>query len=116
MSLAKLSQLILILNLSFIQTVKATSNGPSPSSKSKLNTQIYESEKEEESFTAVVKAVREVQGETEVFFEGKQGFFALASEKNQALLVKSQQKKFPVKVQVNSSSRQILSVESASEN
>lgn len=79
--------------------------------KSQLNTQIYEHESEESSFEAVVKIIRNIQGDTEVFFEGKQGFYTLSSENLQALLVESQKKKAPVRVTINSSSRQILKVE-----
>jgi hypothetical protein len=83
---------------------------PAPA-KSQFNTQVYEKEQSSESFSAVVKVVREVQGETEVFFEGKQGFYTLANPSMQERLVKSQKNQRPVTVQVDSTSRQITSVE-----
>jgi hypothetical protein len=79
--------------------------------KSKLNTQIYEQTSEESSFSGIVKVIREIQGESEVFFEGKQGFFGVAPGVSQELLVKSQKKHVPVSVRVNTTSRQILSVQ-----
>ena len=79
--------------------------------KSKFNAQIYEQEKETESFSAVVKVVREVQGETEVFFEGRQGFYGLSSDAQQDAIVKSQTKKRPIHVEVDRNSRRILKVE-----
>jgi hypothetical protein len=83
--------------------------------KSQYNNQVYEkSSDEEQSFTAIVKVVREVQGETEVFFEGKQGFYTLGSG-SQSLLNTSQKKKIPVSVSINPQNRQILKVELSAE-
>lgn len=95
-------------------TLGLAAEGGAPKAKSKLNTQIYEPDsKEDASFQALVKVVREVQGDTEVFFEGRKGFYVLRSEKFQNLLVKSQQKKKPVSVTVNESTREILNVQPA---
>lgn len=88
----------------------AAETKPQPQ-KSKLNTQIYEQSSEETSFSAVVKVVREVQGENDVFFEGQKGFFTIGPGASQELLIKSQSKRIPVKVFVNMSNRQILRVE-----
>jgi hypothetical protein len=85
--------------------------GKAAPAKSQFNTQVYEKEQSSESFSAVVKVVREVQGETEVFFEGKQGFYTLGNSSLQERLVKSQKNQKPVNVQVDSMSRQITAVE-----
>ena len=81
--------------------------------KSQLNTQVFEKESDSESFTAVVKVVREIQGEIQVFFEGRQGYYTLANEGLQEKLARSQTKRQPVQVEVQISSRQILRVETA---
>ncbi len=87
---------------------------------SQFNTQVHEKQASESSFTAVVKLLREVQGDSQVFFEGKSGTFTLDSSSPkfgsmQTLLVTSQKKKVPVSVTFNSDSLQILSVERAEE-
>lgn len=81
--------------------------------KSQFNSQVYEQSAETESFSAIVKVVREVQGETEIFFEGKQGFYTLASDAMQAKMVKSQQKQKPVQVEIDTNARKILKAEFA---
>ncbi len=82
---------------------------------SQFNTQVHEKEASESSFTAVVKILREVQGDSQVFFEGKSGTFTLDSGSPQfgsmqTLLVTSQKKKIPVSVTFNSDTLQILTV------
>jgi len=76
--------------------------------KSQFNSQVYEQTDSVETFSAVVKVVRQVQGETEVFFEGRQGFYVLGNESAQERLIKSQQKKKPVRVEIETGSRKIL--------
>ena len=98
---------------------------PSPAtatkaSKTGLNTQIYEKEDAGIGFDGVVKIIREVQGETQVFFEDKQGYFALnMSNPNagawQNLLTQSQKKRSKVNVLLDLQSRQILKVQSPTE-
>lgn len=78
---------------------------------SQLNTNIYEKESNLEVFSAVVNVVREVQGEFQVFFQGRQGFYSLKDEAQQHKLVKSIEQKKAVSVEVDTDSRQILSVE-----
>jgi hypothetical protein len=84
---------------------------PAGKPKSQFNSQIYEQENNTESFTGIVKIVREVDGETQVFFEGKQGFYSLASDSMQSKLVTSQTKKRPINVEVDKDSRRILKAE-----
>ncbi len=79
--------------------------------KSQFNTQVYEQEQSSKSFSAVVKVLREVQGETQVFFEGQQGFFSLGNDSLQEKLVKSQKEKKAVSVEVDMAARRILKVE-----
>ncbi len=93
-----------------LNAADAPKTKPAPA-KSQFNTQIYEDDSTTESFTAVVKVIREVQGETEVFFEGKQGFYQLGSASQQEKLVKSQKGSKPVHVTVESGSRKITAVE-----
>ena len=86
-----------------------------PPKKSQFNSQIYENDKSESSFSARVKIVREVQGDTQVFFEGVKGFYVLTMSSSNAgswqnLLTASQTKKFKVQVSVDPDSRQILNV------
>jgi hypothetical protein len=81
---------------------------------SQFNTQVHVQESSESSFVAVVKIVREIQGETQVFFEGKSGFYTLSSNSPsfgsiQSLLVESQKKKFAVSVKVNDDTKTLLS-------
>lgn len=78
---------------------------------SQLNTNIYEKESTLEVFSAVANVVREVQGEFQVFFQGRQGFYSLKDEAQQHKLVKSIEQKKAVSVEVDKDSRQILSVE-----
>lgn len=79
--------------------------------KSQFNANVYEQSDGVQSFSAVVKVVREVQGETEVFFEGRQGFYTLENSSLQERLIKSQQKARPVSVQVEPTARKIISAE-----
>lgn len=93
-----------------------TGTKPNPKPKSsQFNSQIYEKEKSESTFTAQVKIVREIQGDTQVFFLGVQGFYVLNLSASSAgswqnLLIASQTKKFPVQVTVDTESRLILNV------
>ncbi len=90
----------------------ATAKPAAPTkAKSQFNSQVYEQSDSTESFSAVVKVVREVQGETEVFFQGHQGYYVLGNPSLQERLVKSQQKSRPVSVQVDVNARKILNVE-----
>lgn len=103
--------------LMVLQTFAAnTPKASAPSSHSKLNAQIYEKENEETSFEAKVKVIRDIQGETEVFFEKVSGYYVLSKTDLQELLVQSQKKHQLVRVQVNTSTRQILKVEMANQN
>lgn len=82
--------------------------------KSKFNTQIYEQESDNKTFTDTVKTVREAAGQTQVFFNSQSGVFyldtGLDSGRAQNSLATSQKKKTPVSVTVDMSSRQILKV------
>ena len=113
--------LVCLLGICFSAALAAAepSKPPAPTNpppkKSQFNSQIYEKDKTEASFSASVKVVREVQGETQVFFEGVNGFYSLnmsspSAGSWQSLLVSSQSKKFHVQVTVDPESRQILSV------
>mgnify|MGYP007016098598 CR=1 FL=1 len=84
--------------------------GEPPAKKSQFNTQVYEQDSSATAFSAIVKVVREVHGETEVFFEGKQGFYTLQNPSLQERLMKSQRKKKSVSVEVDNA-RVILKVE-----
>ncbi len=102
--------------------VKPTSAVTAPvAKKSQFNSQIYENAPDEvQSFTAVVKIVREIQGDTQVFFEGKQGFYTVSSGSessgSESLLVTSQKKHIPVAVTVRVKSRQVIKVDLALDN
>ncbi|MEK6773250.1 MAG: hypothetical protein AABY64_04870 [Bdellovibrionota bacterium] len=62
--------LILILAGTFISSL--TLAQPSKAkSKPKLNTQVFETDTDDQSFSAKVKIVRDINSETEVFFEDK---------------------------------------------
>ncbi len=110
--------LLLVALFSSLIVQKSPGEGlknPKPgAAKSQFNSQIYEKESDEHSFTAPVKVVREVQGDTEVFFEGQSGFF-IAKSSIQSLLVNSQKKHIPLSVTVNKLSRQILKLEVSTE-
>lgn len=75
-------------------TVLATSHSAfSQSKKSKTSTQVYEKESTEESFTAKVSVVREIQEETEVFFEGpKKGPYVLPDGPSHGLFMERLEK------------------------
>lgn len=69
--------------------------GTSPAQKNKLNTNLYEKSESENSLSGKVKAIREIQEETEVFLEtkGHSGPYVLPQGiKNRAKLLKSLQK------------------------
>ncbi len=104
-------------------SVLAESSGkPStpPKAKGKLNAQVFEKEDSTASFTAKPKVIREIQGETQVLFEGQQGFFILNMSSPSAgswqnLLNASQTKKFKVNISYDPDSRQILGVSRSDE-
>lgn len=82
-------------------------------SKSQFNTNIYQKESTQESFSAIVKVVREIQGDIQVFFEGQKGVFSIDGNHSKAgsfqeLLTKSQKLKQPLQVVYDTESRQIL--------
>lgn len=52
-------------------SVSAFAQGPKKNTKSKLNTQIFEAESDQLSFSGKVRIVRDIATETEVFFEDK---------------------------------------------
>jgi hypothetical protein len=79
--------------------------------KSQFNTQIYEQDSTTQGFTAVVKIVREIQGDSQVFFEGRQGFYVLGDDSQQTQLVDSQKQHTPVQVEIDVNSRKILKVD-----
>lgn len=88
--------------------------GPAKS-KSKLNTNIYEQEKTEKTFSASVKMVREASGGWEIMFDGQAGIFNLAenNEAHLSALVESQKSKKAVSVKVNTETNTILSARGA---
>jgi hypothetical protein len=96
---------------SAVSATGATKTTAPTKANSQFNSQVYEQNDNTENFTAIVKVVREVQGETEVFFQGRQGYYVLGNPSLQERLVKSQQKTKPVSVQIDSSARNILNVE-----
>jgi len=103
---------ILILLMSFSSFATGPSKPAAPAKpKSQFNSQVYEQTDSVEAFSAVVKVMREVQGEIEVFFEGKQGFYVLGDVSLQERLTKSQAKKIPLRIEVETSSRKILKAE-----
>ena len=100
---------------SSLQAPKQTATPASPAKKSQFNSQVYEKASDDaQSFTAVVKIVREIDGDIQVFFEGKQGFYTVLSG-SEALLVTSQKKHIPVAVTVTVQSRQVIKVDLAPE-
>ncbi len=93
---------------------------PAEKPKSQFNANIFEKESTESTIATTVKLVREVQGETQVFLEGQQGFFSLASNNPNAgayqnLLIDSQKKRTQVSVTLDPLNRQILKVTHAGE-
>ena len=105
------SALVLMIFLSLqVRAAETPQKAPEKKSKSQFNTQIYEQTSEEGSLSGVVKVVREIQGETEVIFEGQSGFYSVAPGVSGELLLKSQKTKTPVTVKINKTSRQILKI------
>lgn len=109
-----------LMMTSMASAESAGSGSKAPGKKSNLNAQIFEKESSESSFTSQTKVIREVQGETQVFFVDQKGFFVLNDSGPNAgswqnLLTQSQTKKFKVSVTVDPDSRQILGVTRADE-
>ncbi|HEY8270829.1 MAG TPA: hypothetical protein VIG33_08050 [Pseudobdellovibrionaceae bacterium] len=108
--------LIIIFVLSLI--LPGVSSAVSPDQKSKLNTHLYEKSEGENSVNGKVKAIREVQEETEVFLEtkGSGGPFVLPQGlQGRAKMLKSLQKSLkpggpPVTISIDEQQR-IKSVE-----
>lgn len=104
----------LILSFMRLQAVDLNSPKtppPAVKSDSKFNTQIYEKDSSVETFSAVVKVVRQIQGETQILFEGKQGFYNLKDENFQYKFVKAFEEKKAIQVKVDSDTKTILHVE-----
>ena len=105
-----------LLSLSLALAGPAGSPGGTPKKQaSQFNTQVNLQEESEGSMTVTVKVLREVQGDAQVFFEGKTGAYQLDSAATnygsmQSRLANSQKKKIPVSVRFNSDTMQILSV------
>lgn len=78
-----------------LTTAMALPAWPQDTKKAKLNTNLYEQDSGEQSISGKVKAVREVQGDTEVFIDnpkGNSGPFTLPENiKDRAKLLKSLQ-------------------------
>lgn len=112
----KLSQVAFAFILGFSLPNWAESTKPSDKKqKSTVNTQVYEKEATDESFSAKVSVVRDVHDEVEVFFDGpKKGPYTLPDGPNQGLymerLEKSKKASGP-SVQVTIDNDRIQSVE-----
>jgi hypothetical protein len=60
--------------LALLLATPAFAEGPTPTKqKSKLNTNLYEQDSKDSTVSGKVKAVREVQGDTEVFLDNPKG-------------------------------------------
>ncbi len=102
------------LTVLFLNPVTARSEAdpskPPAQSKSSFNTQVYEKDSSQKSFSATVKFVREMRGSWEVLFEGKAGIYAV-EDSQQSLLVESQKSKTPVSVKVDEETMRVVSVQ-----
>jgi hypothetical protein len=78
--------------------------------KSGLNTNIYEKESSEKTFSSKVKMVREVQGSSEVLFDSKPGIFTF-DESQQTPLMQAKKDGSTVSVRYNEDNSHILSVQ-----
>lgn len=82
-----------------------------PASKPNLSTQIYEEDSQQETFTDVVRFVRDGDGYTEIIFTKRAGFYiAPSDESSLEKLQASHSKKTPVQVTVDDKTSRILKV------
>jgi hypothetical protein len=118
MNRSALQQGLLIVCASLLVAAASAGEGgdkpvaPIAKPKSRINTQIYEKEDAQKTFTATVKMVRESQGVWEVFFNEQKGAFSV-EEAHQALLVDAQKSKAPVIVKVDAETNHIVSVQAS---
>ena len=92
-------------------TAQADIVGSKARSKSQFNAQVFEKDEDQQSFKSQVKLIREMAGETQVFFTDRPGFFRLSDKGSlQNILIKAQKAKKPVDVTVDLSNRVLLDV------
>lgn len=81
---------------------------PAKNSKSSLNTKVFESQDETNSFSDQVKLAREMAGEFQVFFKEHPGVFRLPEGSPlQNLFIKAQKKAIAVNIKYQAESRMI---------
>ncbi|GEM_PF-3309219 len=91
-----------------LSQTQTPSQGQQP--KSSFNTQVFEKQSSEESFTDTVKMIRSEQDQWEVLFNSKKRVYTLKRTEDQEPLKQAYEDKLNVNVTVNSDTDQILKV------
>lgn len=105
--------LTILIAFSFLWAGEGTGAPPAKNKKTTVNTQIYEKAKNESTFTATVKIVREIQDTWDVMFDGHPGYYVIDVADQQALLSEAHKSKQNVTVRVDEDTNHVLSVKLA---